>query len=80
MRNGIVTSSCFAWNYVVPKDCDIIVTVRAVLLVEEAKGVHQLVDGSAHVHASFRIQGETLRPAVHAHGGPAPTGNIVKAV
>merc|ERR1712212_43511 len=48
-------------------DGDVVVTVVTLVLVVEANGVHQFVDGCTYIDAAVGIQGDPLHPTNGSH-------------
>ena len=57
---------------VLPEDADVVVPVRAALLVVEAQGVQQLVLDGVVVQAALTVQRHQLRVANPTHVGITP--------
>lgn len=63
---------------VVPQDFNVLVSVRATLLVVEAQSVQQLVLDGVVVETALTVQGQSLGITTTAHVGVAAAGNRSK--
>lgn len=66
----------FSWNDVLCEDVDVVVSVRADLLVVEAQGVVNLVLHRGAVQAAVSHQGHQLSSALPSQVGPTPISGV----